>query len=245
MLTYWASQQSPSLRAGQADLGARAAQVHRADRDPGGAGGHPLHRPAQRILTATTSGNGPDVLNIGNTWTPSLQATGALLEWDDALMDRIGGADRFEPVTLQTSGRGGHPAGRRAALHQGVPALLQQEAVRGRGRERAARHLGRVRRDRQAAHQGHQRGRAARPVGPRAPRAGVHLGGALRLHPRLGPRRAVLRRRPACVRLARGRDRHRGVPVLDGPGEDRQPVRRGERRLGRRLRGVLRRTAPR
>ncbi len=35
-----------------------------------------------RIDPATTSGQGPDVLNIGNTWSASLQATGALLPWD-------------------------------------------------------------------------------------------------------------------------------------------------------------------
>ncbi|MDQ0297071.1 hypothetical protein J2S52_005110 [Streptomyces sp. DSM 41037] len=34
-----------------------------------------------RILAAATSGQGPDVLNIGNTWSSSLQATGALLPW--------------------------------------------------------------------------------------------------------------------------------------------------------------------
>ena len=32
-----------------------------------------------RIQTAVTSGQGPDVLNIGNTWAASLQATGAFL----------------------------------------------------------------------------------------------------------------------------------------------------------------------
>lgn len=34
-----------------------------------------------RILAAATSGQGPDVLNIGNTWSSSLQATGPLLPW--------------------------------------------------------------------------------------------------------------------------------------------------------------------
>src|SRR5699024_7053557 len=36
-----------------------------------------------RIQTAITSGQGPDVLNIGNTWGVSLQATGGLLELGD------------------------------------------------------------------------------------------------------------------------------------------------------------------
>ena len=37
-----------------------------------------------RIQTAVTSGQAPDVLNIGNTWAASLQATGAFLPFDDA-----------------------------------------------------------------------------------------------------------------------------------------------------------------
>src|ERR1700683_2462371 len=34
-----------------------------------------------RIPAAAASGQGPDVVNIGNTWSASLQATGALLPW--------------------------------------------------------------------------------------------------------------------------------------------------------------------
>src|SRR5674476_1678917 len=37
-----------------------------------------------RVLAATTSGKGPDVVNIGNTWSSSVQATGAFLPFDDA-----------------------------------------------------------------------------------------------------------------------------------------------------------------
>ncbi|MEW2295595.1 extracellular solute-binding protein [Streptomyces sp. NPDC006743] len=57
-----------------------------------------------RILTAATSGQGPDVLNIGNTWSASLQATGALLPWDAANFARIGGKDRFVDSALGSTG---------------------------------------------------------------------------------------------------------------------------------------------
>ncbi|MGI5439080.1 ABC transporter substrate-binding protein [Streptomyces shenzhenensis] len=60
-----------------------------------------------RILTATTSGQGPDVLNIGNTWSASLQATGALLPWDAQHLDRIGGKDRFVDSALGSTGAEG------------------------------------------------------------------------------------------------------------------------------------------
>ncbi|GGV76959.1 MULTISPECIES: ABC transporter substrate-binding protein [Streptomyces] len=60
-----------------------------------------------RILTATTSGQGPDVLNIGNTWSASLQATGALLPWDEKNFAAIGGKDRFVDSALGSTGAPG------------------------------------------------------------------------------------------------------------------------------------------
>ncbi|MER5554596.1 sugar ABC transporter substrate-binding protein [Streptomyces sp. NPDC002793] len=64
-----------------------------------------------RILTATTSGQGPDVLNIGNTWSASLQATGALLPWDEKNFEAIGGKDRFVESALASTGvQGEDPA---------------------------------------------------------------------------------------------------------------------------------------
>jgi multiple sugar transport system substrate-binding protein len=62
-----------------------------------------------RILAATTSGQGPDVLNIGNTWSASLQATGALLPFDDSAMSAIGGKDRFLKGSLSATGAPGKP----------------------------------------------------------------------------------------------------------------------------------------
>ncbi|MBA9049298.1 MULTISPECIES: ABC transporter substrate-binding protein [Streptomyces] len=64
-----------------------------------------------RILTATTSGQGPDVLNIGNSWSASLQASGALLPWDAKNFDKIGGKSRFVPSALASTGvQGKDPA---------------------------------------------------------------------------------------------------------------------------------------
>ena len=60
-----------------------------------------------RIQTAVTSGNGPDVVNIGNTWAASLQATGGFLPFDSAAMTSIGGADKFVPTALKTGGKEG------------------------------------------------------------------------------------------------------------------------------------------
>jgi multiple sugar transport system substrate-binding protein len=60
-----------------------------------------------RIQTAVTSGQAPDVVNIGNTWATSLQATGAFLPYEDAEMEAIGGADKFVKTALDTGGAKG------------------------------------------------------------------------------------------------------------------------------------------
>jgi beta-glucosidase len=57
-----------------------------------------------RVLAATISGQGPDVPNIGNTWSASLQATGALLPFNARLLAAIGGRDRFAPAALAATG---------------------------------------------------------------------------------------------------------------------------------------------
>ena len=60
-----------------------------------------------RIQTAVTSGQAPDVVNIGNTWATSLQATGAFLPYGDSEMEAIGGADKFVKTALDTGGAKG------------------------------------------------------------------------------------------------------------------------------------------
>lgn len=57
-----------------------------------------------RIQTAITSGQGPDVVNIGNTWGVSLQATGGLLELGDEEFETLGGRDRYVEAALATGG---------------------------------------------------------------------------------------------------------------------------------------------
>jgi hypothetical protein len=47
------------------------------------------------------------VLNIGNTWSASLQATGALMPFDTAAFDAVGGRDRFGASALGATGTAG------------------------------------------------------------------------------------------------------------------------------------------
>ncbi len=62
-----------------------------------------------RILGAVSSGKGPDVLNVGNTWSASLQATGGFVPFDDDTIGKVGGKDRFIPSTLTATGKEGEP----------------------------------------------------------------------------------------------------------------------------------------
>lgn len=60
-----------------------------------------------RILAAASSGQGPDVVNIGNTWSASLQATGAFLPITNDVMRKLGDTGRFLPGPLAATGAPG------------------------------------------------------------------------------------------------------------------------------------------
>jgi multiple sugar transport system substrate-binding protein len=109
VLTYWASQQSPSVQRDKEILTPELAKFTAQTGIDVKLEVIPFTELLNKILTATTSGQGPDVLNIGNTWSASLQASGALAAWDTARMDRIGGAGRFEASALQSTGVEGQP----------------------------------------------------------------------------------------------------------------------------------------
>lgn len=108
-LTYWASNQSTSL---DADRKILQPELEKFEKQTG------IHVDLEvipwsdllnRILAATTSGQGPDVLNIGNTWSASLQATGALQKFDDATLSKIGGKDKFLASSMSATGAAGQP----------------------------------------------------------------------------------------------------------------------------------------
>ncbi len=106
-LTYWASNQGASI---EADKKVLQPELDKFEKQTGikvKLEVVPWSDLLNRILTATTSGQGPDVLNIGNTWSASLQATGGLLPWDKAQFDKIGGKDRFVDSALGSTGAEG------------------------------------------------------------------------------------------------------------------------------------------
>ncbi|MER7015523.1 extracellular solute-binding protein [Saccharopolyspora sp. NPDC000359] len=106
-ITYWASNQGKSSEQDLRILGEELAKF--TDRtgievDVEVIGWSDL---LNRILGAATSGVAPDVVNLGNTWAASLQATGAFVPFDDALMDRFGGRDRFLDSSMSSAGMPG------------------------------------------------------------------------------------------------------------------------------------------
>ncbi|MFC5213008.1 ABC transporter substrate-binding protein [Streptomyces coerulescens] len=106
-LTYWASNQGASI---EVDKKVLQPELDKFEKQTGievKLEVVPWSDLLNRILTATTSGQGPDVLNIGNTWSASLQATGALLPWNAENLGKIGGKDRFVDSALGSTGAEG------------------------------------------------------------------------------------------------------------------------------------------
>jgi multiple sugar transport system substrate-binding protein len=108
-LTYWASDQGSSIADDQKVLAPALAEFQKET-------GIKVNLEVigwadllNRILAATSSGKGPDVLNIGNTWSASLQATGAFLPITPAIMSQLGDTNRFLPGALAATGATGKP----------------------------------------------------------------------------------------------------------------------------------------
>ena len=103
-LTYWASNQGASLEADKEILQPELDKFEQQTGIKVNVEVVPWSDLLNRLLAAATTGQGPDVVNIGNTWSASLQATGALVEFDDATLDKVGGKSRFVPAALAAAG---------------------------------------------------------------------------------------------------------------------------------------------
>ncbi|MFF1556079.1 ABC transporter substrate-binding protein [Streptomyces sp. NPDC058279] len=106
-LTYWASNQGPDVTADRATLAPELKKFEERTGIKVKLEVIPWPDLLNRILAATASGQGPDVLNIGNTWSSSLQATGALLPWTADNFRAIGGRDRFVESAIGSAGATG------------------------------------------------------------------------------------------------------------------------------------------
>ncbi|GAA2086146.1 sugar ABC transporter substrate-binding protein [Streptomyces albiaxialis] len=106
-LTYWATNQGTSL---EHDKKVLTPELRKFEKQTGikvKLEVIPWSSLLDRILAAASSGQGPDVLNIGNTWSSSLQKGGSLLPFDDKTLAKVGGKDRFSPAALAATGAKG------------------------------------------------------------------------------------------------------------------------------------------
>lgn len=106
-ITYWASNQAPTVEKDQEIL---KESIDRYTKETGikvDLEVIPWSDLYNRILTAVSSGEGPDVLNIGNTWAVSLQSSGAFVPWEGDPLDAVGGQDRFVQSSFATGGAEG------------------------------------------------------------------------------------------------------------------------------------------
>jgi multiple sugar transport system substrate-binding protein len=106
-LTYWASNQGATIDQDKQVLGKAVEEFKKQSGISVNFKVIPWSDLYNNILTATTSGEGPDVLNIGNTWSASLQATGAFLPFDGEMLGKIGGKGKFVSSSFAASGAPG------------------------------------------------------------------------------------------------------------------------------------------
>ena len=106
-LSYWASNQGASIDQDKRVLGRAVKEFKKQSGISVKIKVIPWSDLYNNILTATTSGQGPDVLNIGNTWSASLQATGAFLPFDGEMLNKIGGKSKFLTSSFAASGAPG------------------------------------------------------------------------------------------------------------------------------------------
>ena len=108
-LNYWATNQGTSLQDDESILGPQIAKFTAQTGIKVNLTVLPWTTVLNQVTAATVSGKGPDVLNIGNTWSPTLQATGALLPFTPSVMSEIGGPSRFLAGSLSATGAPGKP----------------------------------------------------------------------------------------------------------------------------------------
>ncbi|WGD37769.1 sugar ABC transporter substrate-binding protein [Lysinibacter sp. HNR] len=106
-ITYWASNQGTSLEDDRARLEPTLKRFEEKTGVKVNLEVIPWTDLYTRILTAVSSGDGPDVLNIGNTWATTLQETGAFEPVEGKLLEAVGGEERFIKNSWATGGKPG------------------------------------------------------------------------------------------------------------------------------------------
>ena len=140
-LTYWASNQGSSVQndkdvltpelkkfTKQTGIKVKLEVVPWADLTP-------------NTVSASVSGRGPDVVNIGNTNAVTFQTTGAFYPFDASALTKIGGKDRFVPSSW---GRPASPARHPTSipLYSQVYGLFYNKKIFAAARSDPTHHVG-------------------------------------------------------------------------------------------------------
>ncbi|WP_165990217.1 ABC transporter substrate-binding protein [Streptomyces sp. YIM 98790] len=103
-ISYWATNMAPSVEEDEEILGRHLKEFTERTGIEVDLEVIPWSELWDRIQEAVRTGNGPDVLNIGNTWSTSLQETGAFLTLGLLELEAIGGAEKFLPSSMAATG---------------------------------------------------------------------------------------------------------------------------------------------
>jgi multiple sugar transport system substrate-binding protein len=106
-ITYWASNQGASIDQDKQILGKAIAKFTKQTGVKVNFKVIPWPDLFNNITTAVTSGKGPDVLNIGNTWSATLQSTGAFIPFQGSDLSTVGGKGKFLSTSWSASGAPG------------------------------------------------------------------------------------------------------------------------------------------
>ena len=108
-LTYWATNQGSTLDNDKEILQPELAKFEAKTGIKVNLQVIPWSDMTNNTLQAAVSGQGPDVLNIGNTNATTFKATGAFLEFGDAELAQLGGKDKWVESAWLTAGPPGTP----------------------------------------------------------------------------------------------------------------------------------------
>jgi len=103
-LTYWASTEGTGAQQSQQTIGRVVSKFTKETGIKVNFQIIPWTDLETKILTAVTSGSGPDVVDIGNTWAPSFAATGGFVPFTKANLSKVGGAGKFVQASFNTTG---------------------------------------------------------------------------------------------------------------------------------------------
>jgi multiple sugar transport system substrate-binding protein len=103
-ITYWATLQGTGAAQTQKTLTAEFAKFTKQTGVKVDLEVIPWSTLQTRILNAVTSGDGADVMEIGNTWAPSLAASGGFLEFTPQVLSQIGGKAKFVQSSFAETG---------------------------------------------------------------------------------------------------------------------------------------------